>query len=319
MKSSVLISFRVDARAVRARLTPEFAFLGGALQDSDWSGERTARAEAPLAPEQWDDMVAWARQELRGRTLARAIRRTDIWEAADLAGRTVVEMTLSRDPIVPDPCDITNFAGAFEARWICAVCRRKTLRQVADLAVEKRCLRKSDFQQTQTFNEWFVSARLQGLLAEFGLQTRPIKGRDDYVQLQVEQTVPVRDDLPPIIRDIPCPGCGLWQGIVRSDILEGDIVNTDFPGLTVQQERPLTLAGSDTDRIVFARSEELFGNYHPYEGEAPNKVGEPIVLESAGYDVSGQYYFFASAELVRRLLAIGATGLAFQPVEIGAG
>ena len=314
MKIYLVLQFRGLARDLLPLLPPKFMFLSDNLEDyettneiyrSDNSTSTAVLVEAALA----DEIIAWGRQKREGRSLLRSARLNDIYEALDLEGQEVVEVFA---PYGQNDRSIRNAKEALEVTWMCRCCDRVTAAQIGELSVTVN--KKLDLQLTDN-SEWIVSDRVQRAMRDLGVSFRPLKNTQAFAQALVSGTCFLRPDVAPceVLDDI-CPGCGR-RSLGRSDWVEGEQANSDYPDIYLTKDIPVTVSHCEPESITLARSNECIQIAMRNDGPI-HDVGAMIDYRQ----IAPVYYFarpvlFAGAELVLRLLEMGATGFRFRPVK----
>ncbi len=314
MKIHLVLLFRGLARDLLPLLPPEFMFLGNDLKDYEVfnetyrSSNSTSTAvvvDAAFA----DEIIAWGRQKHKGRSLLKGARLNEVYEAFDLEGQEVVEVFA---PYGQDNRDIRDAREALDITWTCRYCNRAAATQIADLSVAVN--KKLDLQLTAN-SEWIISNRVQQVMRNLGVSFRPLKNTQAFAQALVSETCFLRTEVPPFqVLDDACPGCG-HRSLGRSDWVEGEQANSDYPDIYISKDTPVTISHCEPGRITLARSDQCTHRAMFYSHPI-HDVGGKIDYRQ----IASAYYFaypvlFAGAEVVHRLLDIGATGFRFRPVR----
>ena len=303
MKTVVSLGFAGEAQAVQPLIPPEFAFLQVRDYKVPYSIRFPTGASQVVPPHLIEPLIAWGRRaRYQDGPLVRTIALDDQYDVSDLEGQAVVEMETTVNHL-----ELANFA-AFEAHYLCAHCNRMRWSQTGDLALRGRP--KPDLQMTISY-DWVASPKAQVILSEFGVRLRPLRNKDAFQQVQIEEAVEVLD-VPPMEIVDTCPGCGRHY-LYRSDWLEGS-----EGAMTLLKVLPLTLREVGGRVPTLAQSDEVFNRDLGWTEEPHNRAGAKLRLERGDFALRAHPYFFASATLVRRLFEEGVKGIRFRPVHIAA-
>lgn len=307
MKNQLELQFRGYPADVAARLPADWQFLVPLLNDDPGPEEdHTCWLVAEVDGARMPEILAWGREHEGGLSRIRAAKITDRYEIGDLDGLDVVEIFL---PLEIERLKINNAKKALDLKYACANCNRITAAQTADLDVKAKP--PLDFQMSEN-RQWLASPRVQPILADAGIAFRPLAS-GNYRQVLVTETCDVRLDLAPVTTWGECPGCG-EPSRLRTDLVEGQPAGFGSPDMRVEREKPLSVSASCRPKSIAQSPVPLFRS--TIAAAQPGRVGTPF-----DYRYIHQYYdtrplYFADAGLVRRLLEIGATGLAFRPVKV---
>jgi len=310
MKTELRLIFRGKKDHVVPLLPADLSFLQEKMQDSTRYGAFVQSIY--VSKELQQHLTDWSRTIDHGMTIARSISISDHYERAELTELEMVELFSTS----LDETGTLNRQEAFFSRWECPYCWRSAWTQEKDILI--RPVPKKDFVISNTVHELLVSGRLKDLLESCtDLHFRPLLNRSNpkgFIQIVTPEAGEIVLGQPSVEVDQPCPSCSRYQLVLRNRIIEGQASSPSYhyPGLTIYKDQPFHIRRPLVP-ITICRSLTRFGRFQPSEQPEGmiHKVGEGI----PGSSDFGENYF-ASAELVGRLLDAGMTGIGYRPANI---
>lgn len=319
MELWLTLRFRGAPLGLRDRFPPDLAFVGRQLRSLDGPevppNERISSAYVQVTPEQAEALLTWGRMRtVDGRTLLASVSFEERWHARELAPTEVVELV--RPPGVDAPVVIGR-GRSHIARWACSYCDRLRWDQVGPLElmldepadVELMHRARPELLLTAA-GELVVSSRLRPVFERHGLVTREVLGSRAWLQVEIEECVPLAA-VPPLEACEPvCRGCGR-EAFVRA---EGPTVSE---GVSVLRSTSWTLAGAFPGRVALAWSDQRLG-FRAAVHEGPvHAMGLPLDLDlhPGLFGMQGTPVVLASAALASALAEAQAGGLEVRPVH----
>lgn len=319
MELWLTLRFRGSPLALRTGFPPELAFIARQLRSLDGPevapSERISTAYVRVTPEQAESLFAWGRvRSVDGRTLLASATFEERWRAHELAPGGVVE--LARAATV-DPPVVLARGRSHVARWACSYCDRLRWEQVGALELsldepaDVELVHRSRPELLLTSGgELVVSSRVRPVFEGQGLRTRPVLGTRAWVQVEIEDSVPLAP-LPPLeAHGTACRGCG-GEPLVRAD---GPAISE---GVCVLRARPWTLGAALPPRACLAWSEQRLGFRAAVHDGPVHAMGLPLDLDlhPGLLAAQGAPVLLASVVLARALADAEAGGLEVRPVR----
>ena len=307
MRLSVSMTFRGRPAEVRSALPADLGFLGPHVRRV----RGTTRARLEIPPEQADRIVRWAGTSTPEGTLGSAIRFDERFEASDLDGQQVTELTRPLDGEMPE---VVNAPDAYLGRWTCSHCDRVKLDQRRPLAVVWTEPPR-DLELTAS-GELLARSELEPILAASGVQTRGLKGTDGVKQVVVPRGVDLDLTSFPLSIGRKCPGCGRAT-IERTSDAVGSFEESHGSGLWVSREFSLSLRRRILGGAAIAASAEPIDWNGLVTDESRHTPGAEFDLNTeTAWTSQGSAVILAGAALLRHLLAQGARTISFRPVRV---
>jgi hypothetical protein len=320
MELWLTLRFRGAPLGLRDRFPPELAFIARQLRSLDGPevppSERVSTAYVQVTPEQAEAIVTWGRMRgVDGRTLLASASFQERWRAHELADATVVELV--RAPAV-NVLAVLGRSRSHLARWACSHCERLRWEQVGplELALEEPAdvellhRARPELMLTES-GELVVSSRLRSILEAHRLPTRAVLGTQSWLQVEIEESVPLAAVPPLESRGAICRGCGR-ESVVRA---EGPPA---LPrGVHVVQTHPWTVIGSLPPGVALAWSEQRLGFTGAVHEDPVHPMGAPIDLDlhPGLFAAQGTPVLLASPALACALAEAHAGGLEVRPVR----
>ena len=319
MELWLTLRFRGAPLGLRDRFPSELAFIARQLRSLDGPevppSERICTAYVQVTPEQAEEILAWGRMRtVDGRTLLASVSFEERWHAQELVPAGVVE--LARAAAVDAPV-VLGRGRSHLARWACSHCDRLRWEQVGSLELaldepaDVELLHRARPELLLTAaGELVVSSRLRSLFEGHGLPTRAVLGTRSWLQVEVEESVPLAP-VPPLEAHGPvCRGCGR-EPFIRG---EGPAV---ADGVRVLRSRPWTLAGALPAGVALAWSEQRLGFRGAVHEGPVHAMGLPLDLDlhPGLFAAQGTPVLLASAALASALSDAQAGGLEVRPVH----
>jgi hypothetical protein len=217
MELWLTLRFRGAPLGLRDRFPPELAFVARQLRSLDGPevppSERISTAYVQVTPEQAEAILAWGRtRAVDGRSLLASASFEERWRAHELVGTAVVE--LARPPAV-EALPVLGRGRSHLARWACSHCERLRWEQVGPLELvleepaDVELLHRARPELLLTDGgELVVSSRLRPVLEAHRLGTRPVLGTQSWLQVEIEESVPLAAVPPLESQGSMCRGCG---------------------------------------------------------------------------------------------------------------
>lgn len=319
MELWLTLRFRGSPLTLRTSFPPELAFIARQLRSLDGPevapSERISTAYVRVTQEQAESLLTWGRvRTVDGRTLLASATFEERWRAHELAPGGVVE--LARAATVDAPVVLAR-GRSHVARWACSYCDRLRWEQVGPLELsldepaDVELLHHARPELLLTSGgELVTSSRLRPVFEGEGLRTRPVLGTRAWLQVEVEDSVPLAS-LPPLeAQGTACRGCG-GAAVVRAD---GPAISE---GVCVLRPRPWTLGAALPPRACLAWSEQRLGFRGALHDGPVHAMGLPLDLDlhPGLFAAQGTPVLLASAALARALADAEAGGLEARPVR----
>jgi hypothetical protein len=319
MELWLTLRFRGTPLALRNSFPPELAFISRQLRSLDGPevppSERISTAYVQVTPEQAESLLSWGRMRtVDGRTLLASATFEERWRPSELAPGGVVE--LARAAVVDAPVVLAR-GRSHLARWACSYCDRVRSDQVGSLElaldepadVELLNRARPELLLTSA-GELVVSSRLRKVFEEQGLEARPVLGTRAWLQVGIEETLPLASVPPLEAHGATCRGCR-GEPLVRAD---GPVISGE---VCVLRTRPWTLGARLPPGVALAWSEQRLGFRGAVHDEPVHAMGLPLDLDlhPGLFAAQGSPVLLGSTTLARALADAGAGGLEVRPVK----
>jgi hypothetical protein len=319
MELWLTLRFRGAPLGLRDRFPPDLAFVGRQLRSLDGPevppSERISTAYVRVTPEQAEGLLAWGRMRtVDGRTLLASVSFEERWHARELAPAAVVELV--RAPAVDAPVVLAR-GRSHVARWACSYCDRLRWEQVGPLELmldepaDVELLHRARPELLLTAaGELVVSSRLRPVFEGHGLATREVLRTRSWLQVEIEECVPLAPVAPLEAHGPVCRGCGR-EPFVRA---EGPALSD---GVRVMRNTSWTLAGVLPGRVALAWSDKRLGFRAAVHDGPVRAMGLPLDLDlhPGLFAAQGTPVVLASAALAGALADAQAGGLEVRPVH----
>ncbi len=319
MDLSLTLRFRGAPLGLRDRFPPDLAFVGRLLRSLDGPevppSERISTAYVQVTPEQAEALLTWGRMRtVDGRTLLASVSFEERWHARELHPAEIVELV--RPPAVDAPVVLAR-SRSHLARWACSYCDRLRWEQVGPLELmldepaDVELLHRARPELLLTAaGELVVSSRLRPVLEAYGLATREVLGTRSWLQVEIEECVPLAPVAPLEAHGPVCRGCGR-EPFVRAagPALSGGVLVQSTPSWTVAGPLPVGAALAWSDQRLGFRGAVHDGPAHT--------MGLPLDLDlhPGLFAAQGTPVVLASAALASALADAQAGGLEVRPVN----
>ena len=319
MELWLTLRFRGSPLGLRDRFPSELAFIGRQLRSLDGPevppNERVCTAHVQVSPKQAEAILSWGRMRtVDGRTLLASVTFDERWHPQELGPSAVVELV--RAPAVDSPVVLAR-GRSHLARWACSHCDRIRWEQVGPLElvldepadVELLHRARPELLLTKA-GELVVSSRLRGIFEGQGLRTAPLLGSRSWLQVEIEEVVPLAPVFPLEVHGSVCRGCGHEPHVCA----EGPVVDH---GVRVLRPRPWTLAAAPPRGVALAWSEQRLGFRGAVHEKPVHAMGLPLDLDlhPGLFAAQGTPVILASAALASALADAQAGGLEVRPVH----
>ena len=319
MELWLTLRFRGSPLGLRTSFPPGLAFVARQLRSIDGPevppSERISTAYVQVTPEQAESLISWGRmRSVDGRTLLASATFEERWRAHEIAPTGMVE--LAQISTVDAPVVLAR-GRSHLARWACSHCDRLRWEQVGPLELsldepaDVELLHRARPELLLTAaGELVVSSRLRSVFEGHLLRTRAVLGTRSWVQVEIEEAVPLAP-LPPLeTHGSICRGCGR-EPFVRAD---GPVISD---GVCILRVRPWTFAAALPPGVALAWSEQRLGFRAAVNDGPVHAMGLPLDLDlhPGLFAAQGAPVLLASASLARALADAQAGGLEVRPVR----
>jgi hypothetical protein len=319
MELWLTLRFRGSPLGLCDRFPSDLAFIGRQLRSLDGPevppSERVCTAHVQVSPEQAEAILTWGRMRtVDGRTLLASVSFDERWHPQELDQSAVVELV--RAPAL-DPPVVLARGRSHLARWACSHCDRIRWEQVGALElvldepadVELLHRARPELLLTKA-GELVASSRLRGIFEGQGLRTTTLLGSRSWLQVAIEEVVPLASAFPLETHGPVCRGCGR-EPHVRA---EGPVVDH---GVRVLRPRPWTLAAALPRGVALAWSDQRLGFRGPVHESPVHAMGLPLDLDlhPGLFAAQGTPVLLASAAMASALVDAQAGGLEVRPVN----
>lgn len=198
---------------------------------------------------------------------------------------------------------------------ICETCGFIDFEQVGDIQIaSKNDPTVWDFIRTTEGGFLLVSERVCDAIKEFEIPIRKVID-SPFRQIVFRDSYRLLPNQPPISAEHCCKACGRYGTVRRNRVLEGCEPPKDCPELTILDDGlPVSLSKTNLDcsREHFAISEDWIGTKARHNLDETRKLMEQRVQTFGPLDSTPLY--FATKNLILKILAINACGFAFRPI-----
>ncbi|MEO7715191.1 MAG: hypothetical protein ABIY70_03235 [Capsulimonas sp.] len=257
-----------------------------------------------------EELIEWGSSIYQSKSIIKSIVIDEKYDFDDIEDNSFVEILMPG--LIESPV-IKNFNKTIELRWACDHCERIADKQISDLNL--KISSKSKLQQTYHW-EWIAHKSLYDTLESFGVALRPLKKNDDYSQIIVPRAFRFRVDIDPVVvLNNICPGCQN-HSLYRSREVVGDVGDDEYPTISINRERPISISRNEAVGVSWARSPQAFYTFsvsdrpwHKSGNKVPSHDIFPIYYLRSRVDV-------ISIELARALWEAGAHDIKFRRTHI---